>query len=328
MWRVNLEIQNKLTFIRLRNYRYFNSAIGRNTNMTTTIKHKLTDSVEKEVKKSRKITDFFGKIKPTPKTKQDELQPLSTFKTEFKARLTDEQKMLLELEITTMEDSWFEALAEEFTKPYFIELKKFLQQQYDKKVTIFPPQQDIYSWSRLTPFHDVKVLVLGQDPYHNFNQAHGLAFSVKSPTPPPPSLKNIYKCLKIDYKDFVIPKTGDLTKWAQQGVLLLNACLTVKAHEANSHSKKGWESFTEAIIKKVYEQSAQKQQKLVFLLWGSPAQKRITNLKIKENNNLLILTSVHPSPLSARRGFFECQHFKKCNEWLVSNDLKPIDWNL
>ncbi|GME70413.1 hypothetical protein B5S28_g2872 [[Candida] boidinii] len=246
--------------------------------------------------------------------------------------LTPEQKHLLELEINTMDESWLALLHKELTKTYFLNLKKFLETQWNTNgLTIFPPKQDIYSWTRLTPVDKVRVVVVGQDPYHNFNQAHGLAFSVKDPkTRIPPSLLNIYKCLKIDYPDFEIPKTADLTKWSNQGVLLLNTCLTVKAHNANSHSKKGWEEFTTMAIRKVIEyHNKTANQGIVVIAWGSPAQKTINNIGLNMNKNCF-LKSVHPSPLSASRGFFDSKHFKKCNEWLLEHygSDSLIDWSI
>lgn len=300
---------------------------------------------------SKPITDFFRKTSSKPTTSEvdekageankkaikDETEvetkkigpafPDATeFKKQFITKLSDEQKELLDLEINTLEDSWFQALSTELLKPYFLNLKKFLKTQLAAKQTIFPPQNDIYSWSRLTPLNSVKAIILGQDPYHNFNQAHGLAFSVKSPTPPPPSLRNMYKALKIDYPEFVIPTgdgAGDLTKWADRGVLLLNTCLTVKAHEANSHAKKGWEQFTEVVLQK----AIQSDKKMVLFLWGNPAQKRVEKMKL-DPRKVFVLKSVHPSPLSASRGYFEGHHYVKCNEWLIENGEKPIDWSL
>lgn len=248
----------------------------------------------------------------------------------FIEALTDEERTLLNLEITTMDASWFEILHSEITKPYFIELKKFLNKEWESSTPIFPPKEDIYSWTRLTPFDEVNVLVIGQDPYHNFNQAHGLAFSVKDPkTRVPPSLVNIYKGIKIDYESFEIPKTGDLTKWAKQGVLLLNTCLTVKAHLANSHAKKGWEQFTKAVVKKLIENHNEKHG-IIVVAWGGPALKMVESVgKVDWNRNLL-LKCAHPSPLSARRGFFEAHHFLKCNEWIKDNigEEKTIDWGI
>lgn len=217
------------------------------------------------------------------------------------------------LEISTMHDSWLAVLHTELTKPYFLTLKKFLKVELAGKEPIFPPEKDIYSWSRLTPLNTVKIVILGQDPYHNFNQAHGLAFSVNPPTPAPPSLKNMYKGLKIDYPDFKPPKNGLLTPWAEQGVLMLNTALTVRAHKANSHSNKGWETFTEQVLAAVVKS---RPAGVCFLAWGTPAGKRIDKINpdLKVHT---ILRSVHPSPLSASRGFFDGHHFKKSNEWLL-----------
>jgi uracil-DNA glycosylase len=180
--------------------------------------------------------------------------------------------------------------------------------------------------SRHTPLNTVKAVILGQDPYHNINQAHGLAFSVRPPTPAPPSLKNIYIALKNDYPKFTAPpnKGGLLTPWADRGVLLLNTCLTVRAHEANSHANRGWEKFTQKVIDIV---AAKRTRGVVFLAWGSPAQKRVGKVDKKRH---CVLTSVHPSPLSASRGWFDCGHFKKTNEWLVEKygEGAEIDWDL
>lgn len=182
------------------------------------------------------------------------------------------------------------------------------------------------SRSRHTPFNNVKVVVVGQDPYHNVGQAHGLAFSVRAPTPAPPSLKNMYTCLKNDYPSFVPPpnRGGLLTTWADRGVLLLNTCLTVRAHEANSHANRGWERFTQKVIDLV---AARRTTGVVFMAWGTPAGKRVQKIDRKRH---LVLTSVHPSPLSANRGFFTCGHFKKANEWLLTRygDNGEIDWSL
>lgn len=180
------------------------------------------------------------------------------------------------LEIRTLHDSWLAVLHGELTKPYFLSLKRFLIQETKAKQLVFPPESDIYSWSRLSPLNTVKVVILGQDPYHNHNQAHGLAFSVNPPTPPPPSLKNMYKGLKIDYPDFEPPKNGLLTPWAEQGVLMLNACLTVRAHNANSHANKGWETFTEQVLTVV---AKSRPSGVCFLVWGGPAGKRMDKIK-------------------------------------------------
>lgn len=180
--------------------------------------------------------------------------------------------------------------------------------------------------SRHTPFPTVKVVILGQDPYHNINQAHGLAFSVRPPTPAPPSLRNMYICLKNDYPTFTAPpnKGGLLTPWADRGVLMLNTCLTVRAHEANSHANRGWERFTQRVIDLV---AAKRTRGVVFMAWGTPAGKRVQKV---DGQRHLVLKSVHPSPLSAARGFFDCGHFRQANDWLVGRygAQGEIDWAL
>ncbi len=181
--------------------------------------------------------------------------------------------------------------------------------------------------SRHTPFHQVKVVIVGQDPYHNVNQAHGLAFSVRPPTPAPPSLKNVYKALKNDYPGFAAPARngGLLTPWAERGVLLLNTCLTVRAHEANSHANRGWERFTQRVIDVV---ALRRPRGVVFMAWGTPAGKRVQKVDAARH---LVLRSVHPSPLSAHHGFYECAHFRTANEWLAKRygpDDGEIDWSL
>lgn len=242
------------------------------------------------------------------------------------ASLTPEQKDLLQLEIDTLDESWLAQLKDEVTTPEFLALKRFLKQEKNSGVKIFPPENEIYSWSRHTPLHKVKVVIVGQDPYHNHNQAHGLAFSVRPPTPAPPSLVNIYKGIKNDYPYFQAPpnKGGLLTPWAERGVLLLNTCLTVRAHQANSHSGKGWERFTQKAIDIV---ARVRRNGVVFLAWGTPAGKRVSGIN-KEKH--CVLQSVHPSPLSASRGFFTCGHFKKCNDWLSERygAGEIIDWGL
>ena len=265
--------------------------------------------------------------------------------------LTQEQKELLQLEIDTLHISWLSQLYKELTKPYFLNLKKFLQSQHQQSKTVFPKPQDIYSWSNLTPLPNVKCLILGQDPYHNYNQAHGLAFSVLEPTRPPPSLVNIYKTLAIDYPDtFQIPDYkelsklgkpggGNLSKWATNGgVLMLNAVLTVEAHKANSHANKGWEQFTEQVIRVALEYHEKHNSGFVIMGWGTPAQKRLKPFekilnsgKTKDGNvdgQFLVLKTVHPSPLSAHRGFFNLQVFKKCNDWLEKHGRDGIDWSV
>ena len=217
-------------------------------------------------------------------------------------------------------NDWLETLDEEFHKPYYRELYKFVREEYGKG-TVYPPADDIFNALHFTPLSKVKVLLLGQDPYHNVNQAHGLSFSVlESQTEIPLSLQNIYKELQDDCGCY-IPNNGYLKKWADQGVLLLNTVLTVRAHQANSHQGRGWEQFTDAIIKALNEQD----RPIVYFLWGRPAQSKAALLN---NPQHLILKAPHPSPLSAYRGFFGCKHFSKANEFLVKNGETPIDWQI
>ncbi len=214
---------------------------------------------------------------------------------------------------------WQTILAEELTKPYFQQLQNFLQQERESQ-TIFPPEEDVFSALKLTPYEQVNVFLLGQDPYHDDNQAHGLCFSVKPGIKPPPSLANIYKELQEDV-GFKIPNNGYLVPWAKQGILMLNAVLTVRAHTPNSHKNKGWEKFTDAIITKVN----QKQNPVIFVLWGTYAQKKI---KLIDTEKHTIIQSAHPSPLSARRGFFGSKPFSSINSALRSFGKPEIDWQI
>lgn len=215
---------------------------------------------------------------------------------------------------------WFDAMQEEFHKPYYKELYQFVKEEYSN-VVVYPPADDIFNAMHFTPLDKVKVLLLGQDPYHNVNQAHGLSFSVlPDQTKLPPSLQNIYKELRDDLGCY-IPNNGYLKKWADQGVLLLNTVLTVRAHQANSHQGKGWEKFTDAIIQAVNAQD----RPIVYMLWGKPAQRKIPMLT---NPKHLILKAAHPSPLSANNGFFGCRHFSQANEFLKANGVEPIDWQI
>ncbi|MCI8494699.1 MAG: uracil-DNA glycosylase [Lachnospiraceae bacterium] len=218
-----------------------------------------------------------------------------------------------------LENDWAEAVGEEFKKPYYSELYQFVKEEYSSKV-IYPPADDIFNAMHLTPLSQVKVLILGQDPYHNEGQAHGLCFSVRPEVSIPPSLENIYKELKEDL-GCEIPNHGYLVKWASQGVLMLNTVLTVRAHQAFSHQGKGWEQFTDAIIRAVNAQD----RPVVYMLWGKPAQSKSSML---DNPKHLILKAPHPSPLSAYRGFFGCKHFSQANEFLKSNGVEPIDWQI
>jgi len=213
--------------------------------------------------------------------------------------------------------SWKKQLKDEFEKPYFKTLTKFVKDEY-QKTTIYPAPKNIFQAFELCPFEDVKVVILGQDPYHGPNQANGLCFSVNEGTPLPPSLQNIYKEIHSDIGE-PIPKTGNLEHWARQGILLLNATLTVRAHQAGSHQNKGWEEFTDAAIKALSEH----RQNLVFLLWGSYAQNKGAVIDPKKH---LILNAPHPSPLSASRGFFGNNHFIAANEYLEKHGRGVIDW--
>ena len=219
-----------------------------------------------------------------------------------------------------IENDWLEAIQGEFRKPYYRELFQFVKEEYSRTV-VYPSAGDIFNALHFTPLKDVKVLVLGQDPYHGENQAHGLSFSVPvSQKDIPPSLQNIYKELQEDLGCY-IPNNGYLKKWADQGVLLLNTVLTVRAHQANSHQGKGWEQFTDAIIQAVNAQD----RPVVYMLWGRPAQSKIPMLTNKKH---LILKAPHPSPLSAYRGFFGCKHFSQANAFLETNGVAPIDWQI
>ncbi len=218
-----------------------------------------------------------------------------------------------------IEESWKKVLFEEFQKPYFETLKTFLVEE-KKHHTIYPRGENIFAAFEHTPFENVEVVILGQDPYHGAGQAHGLSFSVQDGVPHPPSLQNIFKELKDDL-GCTIPKNGNLTSWAKQGVFLLNTVLTVRASEANSHRNQGWENFTDAVIKLL---SAQKEH-LVFILWGAPAGAKASLIDSKKH---LILRAPHPSPLSSYRGFFGSKPFSKSNEYLSSKGKKPIDWCL
>lgn len=219
----------------------------------------------------------------------------------------------------TIGNDWDEVLRSEFEKEYYKKLKMTLAEEYKTQV-IYPPKDEIFEAFKLTSYKDCKVVILGQDPYHGAGQAHGLAFSVNVGIPIPPSLRNIYKELNQELGTF-IPNNGYLVSWAKQGILLLNTALTVRAGDANSHSKIGWEIFTDDVIKKLNE----KQDSVIFILWGNNAKSK---KKLITNSNHYILEGVHPSPLSASRGFFGCDHFKKTNEILESLGKERIDWQI
>lgn len=217
----------------------------------------------------------------------------------------------------TIEESWKRVLNSEFEKEYFKTLRDFIHSEYRNK-TIYPPAKQIFNAFDSCPFESVKVVILGQDPYHEPSQAHGLSFSVLPPCPPPPSLVNIYKEIRSDVGTLV-SANGDLTAWSRQGVLLLNATLTVEAHKAGSHQNKGWETFTDSAIKAL----AENREHLVFMLWGSYAQRKGAFI---DRSRHLVLQAPHPSPLSAYRGFFGCKHFSAANAYLISQGLSPIVW--
>lgn len=216
-------------------------------------------------------------------------------------------------------NDWDSILADEWQKPYYLELREFLKKEYSTK-TVYPNMNDIFNALKLTSFADTKVVIIGQDPYHGYGQAHGLCFSVKKGVVPPPSLKNIYKELHSDI-GFKIPNHGELTSWAKQGVLLLNNVLTVREGLPNSHKGKGWENFTDRVIGELNR----KETPVVFLLWGANAQKKAEIITNPIHRKLI---SVHPSPLSASRGFFGCRHFSKTNEILHENHINPINWEI
>lgn len=216
-------------------------------------------------------------------------------------------------------EDWKELLNEEFDQPYFDALISFLKKEKQEGKMVYPPGSQIFRAFDLTSVKDVRVVILGQDPYHGAGQAHGLCFSVNKGVPMPPSLQNIFKELKTDIPEFNIPAHGDLSEWAKQGVLLLNATLTVEKDKAGSHQGKGWEQFTDAVIRHISEQK----KHVVFILWGKFAQSK--SALIDETKHL-VLKAAHPSPFSAYNGFFGCKHFSKTNDYLTHHHLQPIVW--
>lgn len=216
-------------------------------------------------------------------------------------------------------ESWDEILQEEYQKEYFKSLQEFVESEYDTQ-TIYPPKEDVWNAFKVVPYDKVKLVILGQDPYHGEGQAHGMAFSVKPGVKVPPSLRNIYKEIN-QTMDFEIPSHGYLMKWAEQGVLMLNTVLTVRAGEAGSHKNKGWENFTDEVIKKLNE----RREPIVFLLWGAPAKKKMHLITSPWHK---VLTAAHPSPLSAYNGFFGCDHFNKANEYLKECNKETINFKI
>lgn len=225
----------------------------------------------------------------------------------------------MEIRKPDIDESWYKVLREQFEAPYFADLKAFLVEE-KQHYAVYPPGKLIFNAFNLTPFDKVKVVILGQDPYHGLGQAHGLSFSVPDGVQFPPSLLNIFKELNNDL-GIPMAHSGNLEKWAREGVLLLNASLTVRAGQAASHSRHGWETFTDAAIRALSEE----REHLVFILWGNYA---IAKRALIDPFKHLILTSVHPSPLSASRGFFGCHHFSKTNNYLIEHNIEPIDWKL
>ena len=222
---------------------------------------------------------------------------------------------------TSLHPSWLPALQNEFQKPYMLGLNQFLEQENEHQTIVFPKPSDVFNAFKFTPFNEVKVVILGQDPYYGANQAHGLSFSVQKGVAVPPSLKNIYKELQTDIPGFNMPSHGDLSSWAKQGVLLLNTTLTVRAGEPGSHQKMGWEPFTDQAIRALSEQ----REGLVFMLWGRHAQAKASLIDPTKH---VVLTAAHPSPFSAYNGFFGCKHFSKANAYLLNKAEKLINWQL
>src|SRR6185295_7187609 len=219
-----------------------------------------------------------------------------------------------------IEESWARVLSDEFQQPYFSAIKQFLLNEKSQGFRVYPPGPLIFNAFNLTPFDKLKVVILGQDPYHGAGQAHGLCFSVPEGIPLPPSLQNIFKELNTDLS-IPVSKSGNLTKWAQQGVMLLNALLTVRANQPASHHGIGWETFTDAVIRKISENKTG----VVFLLWGKFAQDKQSLIDLTRN---YVLKAAHPSPFSANNGFFGCKHFSRTNELLIQTGKEPIDWTL
>ncbi|CAI9739062.1 uracil-DNA glycosylase [Octopus vulgaris] len=262
-----------------------------------------------------KISENGENCPPSPSLSEDQRAKIEQNRLEALAK---RQKSISDGLLVDVGDSWLKLLEPETKKDYFQSLSKFVAAERNKH-TIYPPANEVFSWTQLCPLKDIKVIIVGQDPYHGKNQAHGLCFSVKPGVKTPPSLVNIYKELETDIPGFQIPNHGTLTGWAKQGVLLLNSCLTVRASQANSHKDRGWEQLTDAVIRWLNDNSSA----LVFVLWGAYAQKKGAFINKQKH---CILKSAHPSPFSANNGFFGCKHFSKCNAYLSKNKKKTIDW--
>ncbi|AHB41314.1 Uracil-DNA glycosylase [candidate division SR1 bacterium RAAC1_SR1_1] len=228
---------------------------------------------------------------------------------------------MIDIAAIQIHSSWKNILRDEFQKPYFEQIKQFLEQEKLAGNIVFPKGSDIFNAFNQTPFDDVKIVILGQDPYHGEGEAHGLCFSVQDGVRVPPSLKNIFKELLTDIPGFVIPVSGNLISWAKQGVFLLNATLTVRKDTPNSHKDAGWQQFTDAVIKKISDEK----KGVVFLLWGAYAQGKIGLIDQEKH---LVLQAAHPSPFSSYRGFFGCKHFSQTNNFLISQGKQPINWKI
>jgi len=287
------------------------------------------DSVHKPNSSNKKMkindeNEMNSLNSPSPKRQRMSSGDLASPEQKVRAENNKVRAELLKLskELAVCHDgigpTWFKALQPEFSKPYFRQLSEFVTTERGR-ATVFPTREEVWSWTTRTPIHDVRVVILGQDPYHGPGQAHGLCFSVKPGVRSPPSLLNMYKELATDIEGFTKPDHGHLTGWADQGVLLLNAVLTVTSAKANSHKDRGWEKLTDAVIKWISDNC----DGVVFLLWGAYAQKKGAYVDKSRHH---ILHSTHPSPLSAHRGFLGCKHFSKCNELLEQAGKVPIDW--
>eukprot|EP00066_Takifugu_rubripes_P024775 XP_011614041.1 PREDICTED: uracil-DNA glycosylase [Takifugu rubripes] len=270
------------------------------------------DAKDHIIQKKRKSPEPEPASPPAAPLSSEQLERIARNKRAALERLTSAQIP------AGIGEGWRDKLSAEFGKPYFKQLTTYVAEER-KRRTVYPPADQVFTWTQMCDIRDVKVVILGQDPYHGHNQAHGLCFSVKRPVPPPPSLENMYKELVSDIPGFQHPGHGDLTGWAKQGVLLLNAVLTVRAHNANSHKDKGWETFTDAVVQWLNTNL----DGVVFMLWGSYAQKKGAAINRKRHH---VLQTVHPSPLSAHRGFFGCAHFSKANELLKKSGKSPVDW--
>lgn len=281
----------------------------------------MTPEKNPESKKKRKMESVEDETPQSPSATMTPDQKRRAMENKIGARIKLLSKQLEGTLHSNIGKSWFEALENEFDQNYFKSLSKFVaaeRRAHPNK--IFPPEDQVWSWTHHFDVKETKVVILGQDPYHGPKQAHGLCFSVVKGVPPPPSLVNMYKELSTDIEGFVTPSHGFLEGWAKQGVLLLNACLTVEQAKPNSHKDRGWEELTNAVIKYI----SQHCHGVVFLLWGSYAQKKALVVDAKKHH---LLKSVHPSPLSVHRGFYGCKHFSQCNKILVNQGKTPIDWS-